>query len=170
MRSQDLGERKIKSHEIKRRLFKDRDFQAAESVMFYISLDYEVNTRGMIEEAIRSGKRVIVPYIGTDKKTITATQITNIKNLKKGPFGIYQPEKDSVKEIPLKEIDLIVVPAIAYGTDNVRLGRGKGYYDKFLASKELSSVHTIGLAFHFQIIDFLPTDPHDRPVDKVITD
>ena len=70
----------------------------------------------------------------------------------------------------MKEIDLIVVPAIAYDKANMRLGRGKGYYDNFLGAEELRSTPAIGLAFHFQVVDLLPSDSHDIPVSRVITD
>ena len=83
-------------------------------------------------------------------------------------FGIYQPRKGHVKEVPLQDIDLIVVPGIAVDKNNVRLGRGHGYYDRFLCAVP-NHTRTIGLAFDFQVVEYLPQDSHDVPVWKTIT-
>jgi 5-formyltetrahydrofolate cyclo-ligase len=112
----------------------------------------------------------VAPYIGPDSNIITAAELTSIDDVEEGPFGIKQPAKGLAKAIPLKEIDLIVVPALAYDKKNMRLGRGKGYYDNFLASEDLSSATAIGLAFRFQILNDLPAVSHDRPVTRVITE
>ena len=138
--------------------------------MTYVSLPTEVNTDMLNKEAMKQGKRVVVPYLGPDSNIITASELTSIDDMEKGPFGIRQPKKGLAGAIPLKEIDLIVVPAIAYDKKNMRLGRGKGCYDTFLASVDLSSATTIGLAFRFQILNDLPADSHDRPVTRVITE
>jgi 5-formyltetrahydrofolate cyclo-ligase len=169
LRSQDLGERNIKSHEIKRRLFTDRYFQAAKSVMFYISLDYEVNTRDMIEEALKSGKRVIVPVTKTSEKRLILSEITDPGNqLHKGAFGIDEPKREYIKAVPAETIDVVIVPGVAFDREGNRIGHGKGYFDRFL--KDLpKKIPTIGLAFSFQLIDRIKALPWDVPVTKVIT-
>ena len=170
LQDQDPALRDKRSREIQEKLLSNREFGTCKTVMTYVSFPTEVNTRYINEEAFRLGKKVVVPYVEPKKEIIIASKLTAIENLEKGPFGIYQPKKDLVEEIPLEEIDLIVVPAIAYNKNNMRLGRGKGYYDKFLAKDKLSRATTIGLAFRFQILDDLPLDPHDKPVSLVITD
>ncbi|MFC1644167.1 5-formyltetrahydrofolate cyclo-ligase, partial [Candidatus Omnitrophota bacterium] len=145
------------------------EFRDSKTVMTYVSLPTEVATDYFNKEALKQGKRVAVPYVDTSNQTIIASELTAIECLEKGPFGIHHPKDGLARKIPLKEIDLIVIPAIAYDKKNMRLGRGKGYYDRFLASEESSST-TIGLAFHFQAVDALPACPHDRPVSRVITD
>ena len=170
LRDQDPSLREERSQKIQEELLSSEEFQICKTVMIYVSLPTEVATNYLIKEALKRGKRVAVPYIEPNSQTIIASELTAIECLEKGPFGIYQPKDGPNKTIALKEIDLIVVPLMAYDKKNMRLGRGKGYYDKFLANKDLSLAKTIGLAFHFQAVDSLPSDSHDRPVSRVITD
>ena len=156
-----------KSKAVKKKLFSCNEFKKANFVMLYASKDEEVSTCEIIDEALRMGKRVALPLC-TSQKTITAKQISDRKrDLERGTYGIWQPRKCQ-KDANLKEIDLVVVPAVAFDKKNVRLGRGKGYYDKFL-SKSARNKYSIGLAFDFQVVDSLPKDSHDIPVSKVIT-
>jgi len=162
-------EKAKKSGIIKDRLFSEKAFNEAKVVMFYVSLKDEVNTMSMIDEAIKIGKRVCVPVIIKEEKRLIAGEIKDRTNdLERQHFGIYQPKPGHVKEVPLEDIDLIVVPGIAFDKNNVRLGRGHGYYDRFLCAVP-KKARTVGLAFDFQIIENLPKDSHDIPVWKTIT-
>jgi 5-formyltetrahydrofolate cyclo-ligase len=168
--SQGPRQREERSLVIQKKLLSCEDFRTSRTIMTYVSLPTEVDTDMVNREAMRQGKRVVAPYIGPDSNIITAAELTSIDDVEEGPFGIKQPAKGLAKAIPLKEIDLIVVPALAYDKKNMRLGRGKGYYDNFLASEDLSSATAIGLAFRFQILNDLPAVSHDRPVTRVITE
>ncbi len=169
LRSYSELEKSKKSGIIKGRLFSEEAFKEAKVVMFYVSLKDEVNTLSMIDEAIGTGKRVCVPVIFKEDKRLIAGEIKDrTADLEKQHFGIYQPKQGHVKEVPLEDIDLIVVPGIAFDKKNVRLGRGHGYYDRFLCSLP-NKCRTIGLAFDFQVVEDLPQDSHDIPVWKTIT-
>ncbi len=170
LRSQDISLREEKSRRIQEKLLSSGDFKSSKTVMSYVSLPHEVDTRYFNEEALRRGKRVAVPYITGDRREIIASELTVGKNLEKGPFGIYIPKDGLARTVPLEEIDLVIVPAIAYDMKNMRLGRGKGYYDRFLAKEELTTSKTVGLAFRFQVVDSLPSNSNDRSVCRVITD
>lgn len=170
LRSQDEAARREKSRAISEKLLASDEFRQARTVMTYVSLPAEVDTVFLNEETLKRGKRVAVPFIDTANQAIIAAELTSMESLIKGPFGIYEPKDGAKRTVPLKEIDLIVVPAIAFDRKNMRLGRGKGYYDRFLAGRDLSSAKTIGIAYSFQILDHLPQDPHDRPVNRVVTD
>jgi len=104
----------------------------------------------------------------TSQKKIVPKEIREVRDLEKGTYGIYEPKKRQ-KDAKLDEIDLVVVPGVAFDKRNRRLGRGKGYYDKFLRALPPNKI-SVGLAFDFQIVDNLPIDSHDIPVSKVITD
>jgi 5-formyltetrahydrofolate cyclo-ligase len=161
-------EKSEKSDIIKDKLFKEEMFKKAKVVMFYVSLKDEVDTLPMIDEALKAGKRVCVPVILKEEMKLIAGEIKDRKqDLEKQHFGIYQPKKDKVKEVPLKDIDLVVVPGIAFDKNDVRLGRGHGYYDRFLSGLP-SRTNTIGLCFQFQVLEDLPKHPHDIPVSKTI--
>ncbi|MFH1552693.1 MAG: 5-formyltetrahydrofolate cyclo-ligase [Candidatus Omnitrophota bacterium] len=170
LRDQEPSLREERSRKIQEELLSSEEFRDSKTVMTYVSLPTEVATDYFNKEALKQGKRVAVPYVDTNNQTIIASELTAIECLEKGPFGIHHPKDGLAKKIPLKEIDLIVIPAIAYDKKNMRLGRGKGYYDRFLTSEELSSSTTIGLAFRFQVVETLPACSHDRPVSRVITD
>lgn len=161
-------EKSRKSDIIKKRLFREEIYKKAKLVMFYVSLKEEVDTLPMIDEALKAGKRVCVPVILKEEMKLIAGEIRNRKSdLEKQHFGIYQPKKDRVSEVPLQDIDLVIVPGIAFDRNNVRLGRGHGYYDRFLSGLP-EKAKTIGLAFNFQILENLPQDSHDIPVWKTI--
>jgi len=170
LREQEASLREERSLRIQQKLLASEEYKAASMVMTYVSLPTEVDTSFVNKMALEHGKRVTVPYLGPDECEITVSEIKSLEKLKKGPFGIDQPAEEDIKSINLEEIDLIIVPAVGFDKQNLRLGRGKGCYDKFLAQDELSKTDTIGLAFHFQIVDSLPKDPHDLPVVKVLTD
>lgn len=162
-------EKSQKSDIIRHKLFNEVAFKKADVVMFYVSLKDEVNTLTMIDETIRTGKTVCVPVIMPEDKRLIAGGIKDREtDLERQHFGIYQPKAGRVEEVPLEDIDLVVVPGVAFDRKNVRLGRGHGYYDRFLSSLP-KRTRTIGLAFDFQVVDRLPQDSHDIPVWKTIT-
>ena len=162
-------EKSRKSGIIKHKLFNEEEFKKANVVMFYVSLKDEVDTLLMIDEALKAGKRIAVPVILKEEKRLIAGEIYNrLEDLESQHFGIYQPRQDRAKEIPLGDIDLVVVPGVAFDRKNIRLGRGHGYYDRFLSGLP-KTTKTVGLAFDFQVLEDLPRDPHDIPVSTIIT-
>jgi len=169
LREQDPFLRKDRSRKVQDELLSSLEFKESRGVMAYVSLPTEVDTHYFIRKTLERGKKLAVPCIDTVSQSIIASELTSIDELVEGPLGIHEPENGPSKAVSLKEIDLIVVPGIAFDRQNMRLGRGKGYFDRFLANKELSSSKTIGLAFSFQIVDALPVDAHDRPVHRVIS-
>jgi 5-formyltetrahydrofolate cyclo-ligase len=170
LEEQPAEERQEKSANIQRRLLCSREFEDAETVLAYVPLPKEVDTLYFIQEALEQGKRVGVPYILPGENRMISSEIKKNYRLERGPLGILQPGASQVKAIPLEEIDLVVVPALAYDSNSMRLGRGKGFYDTFLAGGISQELTTIGVAFGFQLVDLLPRAPHDMPVDRVITE
>jgi len=156
-----------KSEIIKDKLFSLAEFKKAKFVMFYASMDKEVHTLDMIDEALEMGKEVALPLCAS-REVIIPKEITNkSKDLKKGAYNILEPPR-SAKEKKPQNIDLFIVPGVAFDKKNRRLGRGKGYYDRFLQKVPHNKV-IIGLAFDLQIVENLPHDSHDIPVSKIIT-
>ncbi len=170
MREQCPNVRAEKSLIVQDKLFSSEVFRESRTVMIYVSLPDEVETTGLIEKALKLGKRVVVPFVGDKDDNMLVSEITSMENLEKGPFGVFQPGRGQVRTVPLEEIDLVIVPALAFDRKKMRLGRGKGYFDRFLSQKDLSRAKTIGLAFNFQVIGSLPHDDHDIPVDEILTD
>ena len=169
LKEQDKEQRRIKSQKIKKKLFLHPEFKKAQSVMFYISERFEVDTEDMIKDTQESGKKVVVPITNVNRKELIASLLVDYdKELTKGPYGILEPKSDFARPVPLKMIDLVVVPGIAFDKKGNRLGRGTGYYDRFL-SKIPKDVLTIGLCFDFQIVDSVPTFSHDVRVKDLIS-
>jgi 5-formyltetrahydrofolate cyclo-ligase len=166
LKTQKEAERKRKSRIIKDKLFRTKEFIKAKRIMFYISFDGEVDTQEMIKEAQDNfGKTVVVP-VCQKNRVIRPAQLSPNFRLKKGPYGICEPLVK--KFLALKDLDLVVVPGVAFDKQGNRLGRGKGYYDRFL--KKLP-VHTtsIGLAFAFQILPSLPVASRDVRLKQVLS-
>ena len=168
LKNQKEVERHRRSLIIRNKLLASPEFRNAKVVMFYVSKDGEVETFPMIEVALVRGKAVLVPVIKVRKKKMVVSEITDPnKDLVKGPYGIYQP-KAPTKIYHPRLIDLAIVPGIAFDEKGNRLGRGMGYYDKFLRALR-KGVPRIGLAFKFQVVRCLPTLSHDQPVTKLLT-
>lgn len=168
LKSQKEETRQRKNSLIAEKLFQLQEFQNARTVMFYVSLDYEVGTREMIARALEIGKTVLVPVISCSREMIASRVMDMEQELEKGPYGIPQPGDSWIRPIAKDKIDLVVVPGLAFDCEGRRLGRGKGYYDSFL--KDIpSQIPLLGLAYDFQVVENLPVLPHDIPVTKLVT-
>lgn len=137
-------------------------FRQAKSISLYHALPGEVETAAFIEKWAET-KTVFLPAVeGNDLKF----HIYKGKHtLRRGAFGIMEPEREDA--CPPGQTDLIIVPGIAFDRQCNRLGRGKGYYDRILTTLPIPK---IGLCFDFQLVDKIPTEPFDIPVDMVVTD
>lgn len=157
-----------KSRVIGERLFKTAQFQNATTILFYASFDGEVDTFEMMTQAKKLGKRIGLPRVTRSKNILTPKLVTRLQDgLKTGPYGTQEPIAKSPTLNP-KDLDLVIVPGVAFDKHNNRLGRGGGYYDRFL--KTIRNIPTIGLAFDFQIVDHLPSkEAHDVAVSCVLT-
>ncbi|MDD5527015.1 MAG: 5-formyltetrahydrofolate cyclo-ligase [Candidatus Omnitrophota bacterium] len=153
-----------KSQQIKEELFRSLLFRRARTVMCYVSFGGEVRTQELIKEARQLGKIVAVPVCGCNRRMKPCVFPEDGK-LKKGLYGIGEPVNR--KFIGCDDIDLIIVPGVAFDKAGNRLGRGKGYYDNFL--KRLpSTVPSVGLAYDFQVVPRIPSAEHDTALTKVI--
>ena len=133
--------------------------------MFYVTFGKEVKTEEMIREAKKIGKVICVPICRKDKETMQPAILKDHAKLKKGPYGVLEPvASDWVKP---EDLDLIIVPGLAFDKKGNRLGRGKGCYDRFL-NKLSKNTASVGLAFDFQILPLVPTTSYDVSVNQVI--
>jgi len=159
-----------KSEQIKRRLFELDAFKKSKTVMFYVGKEDEVQTKDMVLESMKIGKIVSVPYIRHENREMHASLLKNFdRDLTKGEYGILSPKKESYRPINTSSLDLIVVPGVCFDINGNRIGRGGGYYDRFLKSVSKKTI-LIGLAFDSQVIKDTPHDEKDVPVDIVITE
>lgn len=136
-------------------------WQQAHTVALTLSLDLEVSTRPLIEAALEAGKSVLVPKV--TKQGLTFHQIKTFSDLEPGVMGILEP---MTMESDLG-IDVCIVPGRVFNRSGYRIGWGGGYYDRFLATYEGV---TISLAYDVQLLDDIPVEPHDIPVEFIVTE
>ena len=137
----------------------------AQTIMAYYSLPDEVNTHALIDELVAEGKTVLLPKV-TGADTMELRRYTGRADLQEGAYHILEPVGEPFTD--LSAIDLILVPGLAFDAAGHRLGRGRGYYDRFLHSKNRPYCVKIGVCFDFQKVDDVPVDAHDLAMDKVV--
>ena len=161
-----LSEQEIKSKSeiIKNNVFSMKDFKDSKVVMFYVSFNSEVDTHEMIKEALKS-KRIAVPKV-VDGEIQPALLIDFEQMIPSGKFNILEPIE--LLKVDFKNISLIIIPGIAFDRKGHRIGYGYGYYDKFL--RKIPKASKIGIAFDFQIVEKIPNEKHDVPLDIIVTE
>ncbi|RKY37278.1 MAG: 5-formyltetrahydrofolate cyclo-ligase [Candidatus Omnitrophota bacterium] len=171
LKGQSRQQRIEKSLQIKKQLFSAPEFLYAHTVMCYISTAGEVETMGIIDDMLQIGKRVVAPMVLVESKNIKLLELKeDYKNeLVKGAYGIFQPKEDFTREVSAQDIDLAVVPGVAFDSSGNRLGRGGGYFDRFLLSLKKRTIPILGLLFDFQLINHVPVLSHDIAVNKLIS-
>lgn len=135
----------------------------AATVMLYYPLPDEVDIRMLIGELVGQGRTILLPRV-TGDATMELRRYSGEGDLCKGAFGIMEPVGEVFTDYD--NIDVAVIPAMAYDADGHRLGRGRGYYDRFLAA--VPSIYKIGVCFDFQRVPEVPVDTFDVSVDIVV--
>ncbi len=145
-------------------------FKQSRMLLVYISTSMEVDTSGLIRDCFEKGMKIVVPKVSPTSRILTLREIQSLGDdqLEMGSFGILEPVDQKTNEVAVGDIDCVVVPGLAFDTSGNRLGRGKGYYDRLLSSLS-PGVCRIGLAFDCQYVNMVPTEPHDIPVQIVLT-
>lgn len=165
--SQEIAE---KSKAIATRLFSLPAFKRAEVVMFFLSYGSEVNTIGMAKEAMSNGKQVVAPLTVPKRRELIPSLLKNFdSDLAPGLRGIPEPRLDRLRPVDPKEIDLLVVPGVAFDEKGNRMGYGGGYYDRFF-ERLRPGVPLVAICFELQVIDEVPVAEWDQPVDFIITE
>ena len=159
-----------KSDLIQTQLFSLEDFKNAVLIHFYISMGHEVATLPMIHASIALKKRVFVPVIAPDSLDLRLSEFLKDSPLMPGPRGTLQPNSNTDHHISMADMDLVLVPGVAFDRNGNRLGRGFGYFDRLLSRPFKKPVPVIGLAFGLQVVENVPAMEWDRPVDKIITE
>ncbi|WP_187373162.1 5-formyltetrahydrofolate cyclo-ligase [Bacillus rubiinfantis] len=154
------------SYKIACTLFEDERWKQATTIGLTVSNFPEVDTFQIIRKAWETGKKVVVPKCDTTKKTLSFRMLTKFSQLESVYYGLWEPVVSLTTEVFPAQIDLLLVPGLAYSRSGSRLGFGGGYYDRFLA---LYSGPTVSLAFDEQIIPHIPVEQYDLPVAQIIT-
>lgn len=142
----------------------------ANTIMLYLDFNNEVQTTELVNKLICLNKIVATPITIMDKRELVPCQITNLKEgIKLGAYGIREPKEECSPKVDIQNIDVVIVPAVAYDEDCYRLGYGGGFYDRFLQRLREDSI-TVGIAFDLQIFDNVPKESHDAQLDYIVTE
>jgi 5-formyltetrahydrofolate cyclo-ligase len=146
------------------------EYAAARTVLAYIDVRTEVRTREFLPLALRHGKRIAVPYCV--EGVLELFHLESMDELSVGMYKILEPKPDlrslATKKITPEEIDLVMVPGVAFDRRGARMGHGFGYYDKLLEHVR-ADAPLVALAFECQLFEEIPTAAHDVFMDKIIT-
>ncbi len=153
----------VLSQPILKRLTAHPRYQQASTVLLYNSLPDEVYTHDLIEQALTEGKTVLLPVV------ISATEMeirhyTGTGDLRISSYGILEPSGEPFTDY--RKIDFALIPGMSFDSHRNRLGRGKGYYDRFLPN--IPQAYKLGICFDFQKLDAIPADEYDKKVDEVL--
>ncbi len=141
----------------------------ARVISCYLGFAEEVETDSFILGCLAAGRTVVAPVFDLGGTDLRFHRISDLgASLTVGDRGIRMPRTDMSDEVPLSSCDLVVVPGLAFTPEGYRLGYGRGCYDRSLSSG--CTARTVGLAFEIQMVDRLPAEPHDVPVELVITE
>ncbi len=159
------------SNRILDRLFASKTFQTSRAILFYIGVRSEVRTLDHIARALSQGKNVFVPLCDADQ--LRLFQLKSIEELTPGTYGIPEPspavrtQEDRMGSID--EVELAIVPGVAFGKDGSRLGNGRGFYDRLFRAITGPTVR-VGVAFECQMFESLPMNDHDIWMDAIVTE
>lgn len=149
------------------RLFREREYQRAEVMMIYLSHPQEADTTPIVLQAWQDRKKIVAPQVSWESRQMIPLEMRSLDDVASNQFGIREPVRGL--PIPIGLIDLVIVPALAFDPSGNRLGRGRGFYDRFLGKQEFRGT-TCGFALEVQIVDSIPAADHDVKVNMLVTD
>ena len=152
------------SSEVCRKLVSLDAFKEAELILAYMSSKNELDVANAVEAAREAGKRIAFPLCIADGG-LRLLVPENASAFNAGSYGILEPDPKRSCEVAAEELDLIIVPAVAFDREMQRLGQGGGYYDRLL---EKTNAFTVGVGYDFQLVDRIPRENHDASLDCVL--
>lgn len=158
--------------EILNKFYESRYYKEAIKIFIYISYSSEINTRDIINRALKENKRIYVPRTEIKTRVMDAVEISSLDNLVESSYGILEPSKDEPCIDP-NDLDLIVVPGVAFDRNGGRMGYGAGFYDRYfkkINSGNIGRITKLALAYDFQVVNEVPMGELDVPVDYILTE
>jgi len=159
--------RKVKDLKIKEKILALPEFRAAHKILLYASFRSEVDTLDLLKYCVDYGKIIVLPKVDRDNDELALYRIEDMNEVVAGYMGIPEPQVHEGRRMPVEEMDLIIVPGVAFDGHCNRLGYGKGFYDKLLTRGAKAK---IAIAYEEQIVEYIPSEPYDIKMDKIITD
>lgn len=154
------------SNQICTRIRALEQYRKAKSIALYFAINGEIDLHALWKSAPLQGKFCYFPALN-DNLTLSFLPATPATPFKNNKYGIPEPDVSFDNAIALEELDLMILPLVAFDMRCTRLGMGAGYYDRTLENKKLKNL--FGVAYQFQLVDFIDPQPWDIPLDAVIT-
>jgi 5-formyltetrahydrofolate cyclo-ligase len=146
------------------------DYRAAKTVLLTSSFGSEVQTFGLIEHTIASGKTLLLPLVNKKARMLELYEIGDPSSqLERGTFGIAEPRPDRCRLAPYAEVDWVLVPGVVFADDGFRIGYGGGYYDRVLPLLPEASPR-VSAAYSLQRRSEVPHGVHDQKIDVIVTE
>jgi 5-formyltetrahydrofolate cyclo-ligase len=166
-----LSAQEIKQSEIliMNNLMKLNQFILSQNIFCYLSFRSEVPTKGLIEYCQQQGKKVYIPVCVNETKEMIISRYDSDIELAASNYGVLEPTSETIKIADRNILDTAIMPGAVFDRRGYRIGYGAGYYDKFFAHTN-KQIFKIALAFSFQIVEDVPKDDFDIPVDCIVTD
>ena len=140
--------------------------QGFAKLAFYMAKEKEASLSKAIGKSFVEGKNVYLPKTWTQERRLTFHRVYSFSDLVPGPFGLLEPNPKN-EEADLGSLNVIFIPGLAFDVKGFRLGYGGGFYDRVL--KETSAIK-VGVCYSFQLVGSLPVEPHDVPVNLILTE
>lgn len=151
-----------------RLLCEQREYRRADVVMIFLSTSQEVDTSPIAIQAWSDAKRVLAPRVSWEQRRMLPIEIHSLTtDVQPGVIGIREPVEGM--PVPLSDIDLVIVPGLGFDRQGNRLGRGRGFYERFLSHRDLRA-QTCALAFEDQVVESVPVGELDVYVNLLVTD
>lgn len=157
------------SKDICNKIITSEVYSNADTILAYMALGDEVDLELLLQDALKTGKKVFLPKVNPDSPEMKFYQITDCIQTSGGAFGILEPEEVNPFNAAEHNKTLVLVPGRGFTTAGARLGRGKAYYDTYFASLH-KKVVLAGVCFSCQLLEELPVEAHDVFMDYVITE
>jgi 5-formyltetrahydrofolate cyclo-ligase len=160
--------RMAKNKMVLERMLSLDEFRNAGIIFFFASFRTEVDTAEMIKSSLSSGKRVLLPKVDKDSHELQLYEIRDFSELAPGYMGIPEPTFQG-RQMSINDADIVIIPGAGYDASGNRIGYGGGYYDRLLSGLQ-KDIPVIAPAYEEQIVDSIPSEPHDIRVHMIVTD
>ena len=168
----DIVEKEKMDRKISNKFYESKYYREAKNIFIYISYDSEINTKEIINKALKDNKKIYVPRTEFKTRLMDAVEITSLDNLIESEYGILEPSAEEAHINP-NELDLIIVPGVAFDRNGGRMGYGAGFYDRYfkkINKDNIKKIKKLALAYDFQILEKIPMNEQDVPVSYIITE
>jgi len=167
MHNMSLEVRDKKNKNIFDKIISDKNIINANDIMCFVSFKDEVNTHELIKYLLEINKNIYIPVIDDKNKVMNISRINSFNELEESFYNILEPKKEYMRITNPEILDVVITPGVVFDKDNYRIGYGGGYYDKFFCNNNIKAVK-IGICYCEQLVDKVPRNDYDIPVDYLI--